>query len=199
MRGDLPARGLRRTIAAVTDRPRLALDPPAGDLTLIDAERVQTAVEVSRSSPRRRVIAPFHKDHDDPLHRMLNAVQPDSYIRPHRHLDPPKAEGWVLLRGALVFFTFEDDGRIRDCLRVRACRGAALGAGGDPFGVDLAPGVYHAFVALEPDTVIYEVKPGPYAAANDKSFAPWSPPEGDPRAPAYMQQLLDAYRQRSGR
>jgi cupin fold WbuC family metalloprotein len=175
----------------MVDRPRLALDPPAEALALISEQRVRDAIEYSRSSPRRRVIAPFHKHHADPLHRMLNAVQPDSYIRPHRHLDPPKAEGWVLLRGALAFFTFDDDGRVRDCMRVAA--------GGDPFGVDLAAGIYHAFIALQPDTVIYEVKPGPYAADNDKSFAPWAPAEGDPQVPAYMQALLAHYEQRKAR
>jgi cupin fold WbuC family metalloprotein len=172
----------------MTDRTRLALDPPTEALTLLSAKRVCDAIDFSRSSPRRRVIAPFHKHHDDPLHRMLNAVQPDSYIRPHRHLDPPKAEGWVLLRGSLAFFTFDDDGGVRDCLRIAA--------GGDPFGVDLAAGIYHAFIALEPDTVIYEVKPGPYAPANDKSFGPWAPAEGDPRAPAYMRALLAEYERR---
>lgn len=174
----------------MTDRPRLALDPPAGPFTSIDLARVQEAVAFSRSSPRRRVIAPLHKHHDEPLHRMLNAVQPDSYIRPHRHLDPPKAEGWIVLRGSLAFFTFEPDGEVRDCLRAAA--------GGDVFGVDLDAGVYHAFIALEPDTVIYEVKPGPYAVADDKSFAPWSPAEGDPAAAEYMRGLLAEYRRRSG-
>jgi cupin fold WbuC family metalloprotein len=172
----------------MTDRARLALDPPAEALTLISEERVRDAIDFSRSSPRRRVIAPFHKHDDDSLHRMLNAVQPDSYIRPHRHLDPPKAEGWVLLRGSLAFFTFDDDGRVRDCLRVAA--------GGDPFGVDLAAGIYHAFIALEPDTVIYEVKPGPYTAASDKSFAPWSPAEGSAQAATYMRDLLTEYDRR---
>jgi cupin fold WbuC family metalloprotein len=175
----------------MADRPRLALDPPTESLALLGEQRIRSAVEFSRQSPRRRVIAPFHKDHADPLHRMLNAVQPDSYIRPHRHLDPPKAEGWVLLRGSVAFFTFDDDGGVRDCLRVWA--------GGDPFGVDLTAGIYHTFIALEPDTVIYEVKPGPYTPANDKSFAPWAPAEGDPQAPAYMQALLTQYRRRNER
>ena len=156
---------------------------------LLTEAAVQTAIEHARSSPRRRVIAPYHKSHADPLHRMLNAVQPDSYIRPHRHLDPPKSEAWILLRGALAFFTFEDDGRVRDCLRVAA--------GGDPFGVDLAPGVYHAFIALEPDTVIYEVKPGPYAAADDKAFAPWAPPEGSPDVSRYMAELRAEFTRRT--
>jgi cupin fold WbuC family metalloprotein len=166
-----------------------ALDPPPGDLALITSALVQHAVETSRESPRRRVIQPFHKSDTDPLHRMLNAVQPDSYVRPHRHLDPPKAEAWILLRGALVFFTFEDDGRIRDAIRVAA--------GSDCFGVDLTPGIYHSFVALEPDTVIYEVKPGPYEPASDKAFAPWAPAEGSPDAPAYMRALLSHWEARS--
>jgi cupin fold WbuC family metalloprotein len=171
------------------DPHRAALDPPAGELALLTRDRVEQAVVYSRSSARRRVIAPFHKSHADPLHRMLNAVQPDSYIRPHRHLDPPKAEAWILLQGALVFFTFEDDGRVRACVR--------LVAGGDPFGVDLMPGVYHTFVALDADTVIYELKPGPYRAEDDKSFAPWAPAEGDPAATAYMASLLTEHRRRA--
>jgi cupin fold WbuC family metalloprotein len=172
----------------MADRFRLALDPPEGALVLITDAAVQTAIEHARTSPRRRVIAPYHKSHADPLHRMLNAVQPDSYIRPHRHLDPPKCEAWILLRGSLAFFTFEDDGRVRDCLRVAA--------GGDPFGVDLAAGVYHSFFALEPDTVIYEVKPGPYAAADDKAFAPWAPAEGDGAVSLYMEKLRSEFSQR---
>src|SRR5688572_30132043 len=148
---------------------RLALEPPAGDLAVITTELVDGAVGYSRTSPRQRVIYPFHKHPGDPLHRMLNAVQPGSYVRPHRHLEPPKAEAWIVLRGALVFFTFESDGQVRDCLR--------LAAGSARFGVDLAPGVYHSFVALEPDTVIYEVKNGPYDQASDKAFAPWAPAE----------------------
>jgi cupin fold WbuC family metalloprotein len=139
----------------------------------------------ARESPRRRVIAPFHRDPADSLHRMLNAVQPDSYVRPHRHLDPPKAEAWLALRGSLLFFTFHDDGQVRDRLLLRA-RGPA-------FGVDLVPGVYHSFIALEADTVIYEVKNGPYQAASDKSFAPWSPAEGSAEARAYMAELLEAH------
>jgi len=166
-----------------------ALEPPdAGELALIDEALLARAVARSRTSRRRRIIQPFHRTADDPLHRMLNAVQPESYVRPHRHLDPPKAEAWVLLRGSLAFFTFEDDGRVRDCLR--------LGAPGDPIGVDLQPGVYHAFVALEPDTVIYEVKPGPYVTETDKAFAPWAPEEGDPAAGAYVEGLLAIYRAR---
>jgi cupin fold WbuC family metalloprotein len=134
------------------------------------------------------MIAPFHKGDADPLHRMLNAIQPHSYVRPHRHLDPPKAEAWVVVRGAVAFFTFEADGAIRDCARI--------GPGEPCWGVDLVPGVYHGLVALEPDTVLYEVKTGPYAALTDKAFAPFAPLEGTPEAEAYRSSLLKAFEAR---
>jgi len=135
------------------------------------------------------VIQPFHRDESAALQRMFNAVQPGSYIPPHRHLDPPKAESWIVLRGALAFFTFDDAGNIEQCLEIRA--------GGDVFGVDLEPGVYHTFLALEPDTVVYEVKSGPYSAADDKAFPEWAPREGAPAAAVYLAKLRAEFAQRS--
>jgi hypothetical protein len=38
--------------------------------------------------------------------------------------------------------------------------------------------------------VCFEVKPGPYSAANDKDFAPWAPMEGDAGAGAYLDTLV---------
>lgn len=162
---------------------RRTLPAPSGDLAVLSEETLQKTVDASRDSSRRRMIQPFHRSEQDALHRMFNAVQPDSYVRPHRHLDPPKAEAWVLLRGALVFFTFEDDGAIRDCIEVRAA--------GPVFGVDLVPGVLHTFVATEPDTVVYEVKTGPYSATNDKAFANFAPAEGTPEATRYLGYLRE--------
>jgi cupin fold WbuC family metalloprotein len=161
---------------------RLALDPPSDPVFVLDHALIERTVAYARESPRRRVIAPFHRSAEDPLHRMLNAVQPDSYVRPHRHLDPPKAEAWIVLRGALLFFTFADDGAVTEQI--------VLSARGPRFGVDLLPGIYHSFIALEPDTVIYEVKTGPYQPTSDKAFAPWAPAEGSHEAALYMQRLL---------
>ena len=101
-------------------------------ITLIDNALLDELCAAAAAHPRRRKNRNFHPRDDHPAHRLLNAMQPDSYIPPHRHLDPPKAEAWILLRGAVAFFTFEDDGRVRECLR--------LSAGSDHFGIDLVPG-----------------------------------------------------------
>lgn len=113
---------------------------------------------------------------------MLNALQPGSYVRPHRHLSPPKAESIVLLRGKLGFVTFLDDGSVD--------RRLVLAAGSASFGVDCHPGLFHTIFALEPDTVVFEVKPGPYDPASDKDFAPWAPEEGSPESAAYLERLV---------
>lgn len=163
--------------------PKLTLDPPQENLALITRKRLDDAISQSRKSPRRRIIAPFHRSLSDPLHRMLNAIQPGSYVRPHRHLDPPKAEAWIVLRGAVLFVTFLDDGTVSDHL--------VLDAESETFGVDLVPGHYHTLAAIKPDTVIYEVKTGPYHQATDKSFAPWAPAEGSDEGRNYLRRLLE--------
>ncbi|HEX3773487.1 MAG TPA: WbuC family cupin fold metalloprotein [Polyangiaceae bacterium] len=158
-----------------------ALPPPTGRVVWITEQSLERTISAASWSPRARMIQPFHRSAESGLHRMFNAVQPGSYIAPHRHLEPPKDESWIVLRGALAFFTFDEQGVIEECLEVRA--------GSDVFGVDLEPGVYHTFFALEPGTVVYEVKTGPYAPNNDKSFAPWAPREGEPGVAAYLGQL----------
>lgn len=164
--------------------PKLALDPPQDYLAVLTSKRLDEALAQSRISPRRRIIAPLHRSLADPLHRMFNAIQPGSYVRPHRHLDPPKAEAWIVLRGALLFVTFLDDGTIADHV--------VLDSESGTFGVDLVPGHYHTLAALRPDTIIYEVKTGPYEATTDKSFAPWAPEEGTAEAQSYLSDLLMA-------
>ena len=162
------------------EHPRALAAPPGATVSIDDA-LIATAIDASRQSPRRRIILPLHQKADEVLHRMLNAVQPGSYVRPHRHLAPPKAESLVLLRGSVRFFVFGETGEVAETF--------VLSAGSSQLGLDVRPGVYHTFVALAPDTVVFEVKPGPYEPTTDKDFAPWAPPEGTPEAAAYLASL----------
>ncbi len=159
-----------------------ALKSPTGELVTLTDNLIDAAIFASRESPRKRIILPFHDGPENTLHRMLNAVQPGSYIRPHRHLDPPKDEALVLLRGALTFYTFHEDGTVNAVQHVRA--------GTASFGIDVKAGVFHTFIATEPDTVVFEVKPGPWSPATDKDFATWAPDEGEEGYVEYMDRLL---------
>jgi cupin fold WbuC family metalloprotein len=112
---------------------------------------------------------------------MLNALQPGSYIQPHRHAVPPKPESLILLRGRLCYLSFSDDGDLD--------RKFILGGRGDAVGIDAEPGIYHTFFALDEDTVLFEVKPGPYEPMTDKDFATWAPRENSPEAASYLASL----------
>jgi cupin fold WbuC family metalloprotein len=158
-----------------------ALAAPAEPVVLIGREHVAHVLHASRASDRQRMILPFHKSHEDPLHRMFNALQPATYVQPHRHLSAPKAEVFVVLAGAIDMLIFEEDGRIAQAAR--------LEAGGAKFAVDVAAGIYHSFLARAPDTLLYEVKSGPYQALTDKDFAPWAPAEGSPEVPDFLARL----------
>jgi cupin fold WbuC family metalloprotein len=165
------------------DEPvRLALDPPEGLVVSIDESIIRSAIEASRKSPRGRIILPFHLSEQDPLQRMLNVLQPGTYIQPHRHLSPPKSEPIVILRGSLKVFVFDSGGEVKERIK--------LEEGSSRIGVDIRPGVFHTFAALAADTVVFEVKPGPYETLSDKDFAPWAPKEGTPEASVYLRDLL---------
>lgn len=162
------------------DDPR-ALPAPGTKTTILDSSMLEHVVEASRKSSRGRIILPFHKNSGDRLQRMLNALQPGSYIQPHRHATPPKAESIVVLRGAICFLTFTETGDIEEVFFLRAESPAV--------GIDSEPGSYHTFFALESDTVLFEVKPGPYGADTEKQSAPWSPAEGSDEAGDYFLNL----------
>jgi hypothetical protein len=84
-----------------------------------------------------------------------------------------------VLEGEVAFFTFDDSGNVAS-LHI---------LGRDAVGIDIAPGIWHTLAVLSPHAVCYEVKPGPYSAANDKDFAKWAPREGDAGVVAYLEWL----------
>lgn len=153
-----------------------------GPVTALTKARLAEAIAMSRQSPRGRIICPFHPTAIDPLHRMLNVLQPHSYVQPHRHQTPPKAESIIVLKGSLGCVIFDEAGAIEQA--------AVLGADRPAFGIDLHAGVFHTIFALEEDTAVFEVKQGPYERISDKDFAPWAPREGSPEAAAYLARLV---------
>src|SRR5581483_5608716 len=128
---------------------------------------IDTKTADAQSNRRRRESLVLHRGDTDPLQRMINCVEPGSYLRPHRHVRPPKAETIVLLRGAMGFIPFLDDGTPdrENFVLLHPSRGALV--------VDCREAIWHTFVALEPGTAVFEAKNGPYDPSTDKEFAPW--------------------------
>jgi cupin fold WbuC family metalloprotein len=143
---------------------------------------LDTTSRQAQQSSRRRMNYNFHPNHEASLHRMLNAMEPGTYVQPHKHENPDKFEVFLVLRGRFVVFTFDDAGIITDHIILDAHAGN--------YGVEIPERTYHTLVSLEQDSVAYEVKAGPYNLLTAKNFAPWAPPEGDSGAKNYLQNLL---------
>lgn len=136
----------------------------------------------AKESPRKRKNFNFHQSLDANIQRMLNALEPGTYVQPHKHENPDKVEVFIVLSGSLLVVEFDDNGKITDFYNLSANNGN--------FGVEIAPRIWHTIICLESSTVVYEIKDGPYSVHNDKNFAPWAPKEGDVDCTQYNLQIL---------
>ncbi len=150
-------------------------------ITVIDQTLLAEVSAEAKQAPRRRRNRNFHPADDYPGHRLLNAIEPDSYVMPHRHLDPAKDESIVCLRGRLGIVVFGPSGQVD--------RNILLAPAGANVGVDIPHGVYHTVLALESGTVFFEAKAGPYVPLAGDEKASWAPVEGDAGVADYLAQL----------
>ena len=135
----------------------------------------------AKQSPRLRKNYNFHASNADICHRLLNAMEPDSYIQPHRHLSINKDESLVVLRGKVGMIVFADDGSIRETARLEPT--------GNVMMANIPHGTFHTLVSLDGPCVFFEAKAGPFIPVSQEEKAPWAPPEGDAAATEYLRSL----------
>ncbi len=116
----------------------------------------------AQASKRKRVSYNIHQSGDDLLQRMYSALEPLTYVRPHKHRQPPKRELFVLLTGRVLVIEYDNDGNISDY--------ALLEESGIQ-SVEIAPGVFHHIIAISESSIVFELKDGPYDPSTDKEFA----------------------------
>lgn len=163
---------------------RTCLDPPTRSVFFLEQETLDAGIAASRSNDRKRVMIPIQRSETAPVQRLLNIMQPGSYVQPHLHPRPQAIELAQVLRGSMRVWIFDDAGHVLD---TRVCT-----AGTPASLVDIEPHIWHSFAALEPDTVILEIKGGPYDKAQDKIFAEWAPRESEPEQTGpYLRSLLE--------
>jgi cupin fold WbuC family metalloprotein len=154
-------------------------------MKVFDTPYFESLTNQAKGGRRRRQHRNVHDSYRDPCQRLFNAIEPGSYIRPHRHAADPREELLVAIRGSMALVTFNDEGAVHGVLRLAA----------DGYGVDAAVGaevpanLWHTVVALEPGCVLLEVKAGPFDPNRPKDLAAWAPEEGSPEASIYLREL----------
>ena len=129
-------------------------------MKVIDEQLLNEVSSQAKASPRLRMNYNFHQSLEDKCHRMLNAVEPGTDIPIHRH--PTKDESFVILRGKVRSTTYNDDGSIIDSVVLSQEDGV--------YGVDILKGVWHKLESLEPNSVIFECKEGPFVPHEEEGI-----------------------------
>ncbi len=142
------------------------------DIQLLTRSLLDDLCAEALKSDRQRKNYNFH-EHSERVQRFLNVLQPGTYVRPHRHLRSDGVNGFeffLVLQGAIGMIVMDEFGMV--------LRSERLEANGEQRGIELAEGLFHTLVVLEPNSVILELKEGPYQASTDKDFLQMFPPEG---------------------
>lgn len=133
-------------------------------LTLSD---MKSQSEKAANSPRLRAHRNFHPELSDPVQRLAVAMEPGTYVRPHRH--PHTFELLFALSGRFLVLNFDDHGTVTH----RVVLGEECKA------LEMDAGTWHAVLSLDQGGVIFEVKHGGYQPVAEQDSASWAPAEGE--------------------
>jgi cupin fold WbuC family metalloprotein len=155
-------------------------------MKIFDAQYLNGLTSQAVGSPRLRQHRNIHQSYQDVCQRLFNAIEPGSYIRPHRHAGDPRAELLIAVRGLMALVTFDERGNVIGVLRF----GSDMYGDGLAAGAEVPPGTWHTVIALVPGCVLLEVKAGPFDPDQPKDLACWAPAEGTPATADYLDQLV---------
>ena len=120
---------------------------------IIDKQLLDNLTAQAQASSRLRMNMDLRNSDADSSQRMLNAIEPGSVVPIHRH--QKTSETVVVLRGRVVEEYYDD--------LERMCTATYdLSAGGPICALNIPAGQWHTLRALDPGTVILEMKDGPY-------------------------------------
>ena len=122
------------------------------------------------------------------MSEVIQCVNTDSYIRPHRHSLDPRDECLIAVRGLFGLIEFNDQGDINSTTLFGSEKYSeqfSIAA-----GIELPTGVWHSVVSLVDTSILIELKSGPFDPSIAKELAPWAPEEGSENAPHYLESLM---------
>jgi cupin fold WbuC family metalloprotein len=154
-----------------------------GSIATVGAADIETVRNAVAKTPKRRARINAHPGRDDDLHEMIIAIEPGSYIRPHKH--PGKSEAFHIIEGAVDIVVFTETGDIDQIVSLAAKGGEA------PFYYRMSKPHFHTLIIRSELLVVHEITNGPFRPEGTV-FATFAPEEGDvTAATAFQASLVD--------
>lgn len=151
-------------------------------MKLITEELLDTVTSRAKENSRLRMNYNFHASMDAPIHRLLNALEPGTYLPPHRHTG--KEETYLVLRGSLLAFFYDDAGNVTD----KVCLNPSEGK----YGLEIPSNTWHSIIALESGTVILKLKKAHISLYPQRIWLRGAPQTSDTEGiKAFMKRMLE--------
>ena len=151
-----------------------------GPIATIGPADIEVLRQAVRRTPKRRARINAHPGHDDALHEMIIAIEPGSYIRPHRH--PGKSEAFHIIEGDVDIVVFREGGEIDEIVSLGEKGGAR------PFYYRMSEPRFHTLIIRSDLLIVHEITNGPFSP-DGTVYAAFAPAEGDPAALAFQADL----------
>lgn len=120
---------------------------------IIDKKMLNEVSAKAKVNERLRMNFNFHDSPDAKAQRLLNALEMGTILPIHRHRHT--SETYILLRGKIRVMFYDGLGGETDSFILDPLQG--------DYGIHILVGQWHTLEVLENDSVIFEVKDGPYA------------------------------------
>ena len=127
---------------------------------LLDKQLLDQLSQSANENPRLRASFDLRNTEKDGSQRMLNALQPGTILPIHRH--PFTTETLIMLRGSVCHKFYNEKAEVTDTFLLKA--------GGECSALQIPAGQFHSLECLEPDTVIFETKDGPYMPVSSEDI-----------------------------
>ena len=152
------------------------------DLVVVDETLIELLRTEAPASLRKRVRFNAHATPGEVVQEMILCLAHDTYIAPHKHCG--KTESFHIIEGELDIVLFEDDGKIREVIRM-----GAYGSG-KPFYQRTSHPFFHAVVVQSATVVFQETTKGPFIK-DETIFAPWAPSAEGENAERFLAALRE--------
>ncbi len=127
---------------------------------LIDTELLNSVSDKAKKSNRLRMNYNFHTSLDAKSQRLLNALEIGTILPIHRHTHT--SETYIVLRGSIKVFYYNKNKEVISEYIINPLKGV--------YGINIEIGQWHTLEVLESNTVIFEVKDGPYMPLTEKDM-----------------------------
>ena len=156
-------------------------------MKVFSSQYFEKLLDAASQSQRLRAHANVHRSYGEHCQKLFNAIQVNSYIRPHRHSLDPKDECLIAIKGLFGFITFTEQGLIEPVILFGSERYSEKLS--IPSGLELPSDTWHTVVSLVDESILFEVKSGPFDPNLAKEYALWAPKEGSKDVSQYLETL----------